>query len=228
MSGKLNVFLAGQKSFGAAVLEALLHLPNIHVVGVSCPLSPEDGLLQACPFSSLSVLPAGMLNAESLPEDVDLIVCAHAHDFIGRKTRLKARLGAIGYHPSLLPLHRGRDAVYWTIRFGDKVTGGSVYWLSDSVDAGDIAAQDWCFVRPEDTASTLWRRELFPMGVRLLVNAVQDIAHGRIVAIPQDNALSTWEPSVGRPPLPRPDVPLLGTLSGYTVIRERQALSEAG
>jgi len=45
----------------------------------------------------------------------------------GRRTRARARVAAIGYHPSLLPLHRGRDALRWTIRDGDRVTGGSVY-----------------------------------------------------------------------------------------------------
>jgi methionyl-tRNA formyltransferase len=41
---------------------------------------------------------------------VDLIIAAHSHDFIGRPHAAQGKLGAIGYHPSLLPLHRGRDA----------------------------------------------------------------------------------------------------------------------
>jgi len=79
----------------------------------------------------------------ALPGGVDLILYAHSHDFIGAATRGKTRLGAMGYHPSLLPLHRGRDAVCWTLRMGDKVAGGSVYWLTDVVDGGPIAAQGW-------------------------------------------------------------------------------------
>jgi len=217
----MNIFLAGQRSFGAAVLDSFLKEKEIQMVGVSCPPDPEDPLYHLAKRKELTIIPSGFLNADSLPSNVDLIVCAHSHDFIGRKTRLKSRLGAIGYHPSLLPLHRGRDAVYWTIRFSDKIAGGTVYWLNEGVDAGDIAAQDWCFVQAGDTPSSLWRRDLFPMGIRLLLQAVRDINQGVIVAIPQDNELATWEPSIGRPPLQRPDVPLLGKLSGYTVIRER-------
>ena len=103
-------------------------------------------------------------------------MAAHSHDFISRAVRNRLSIGAIGYHPSLLPLHRGRDAVRWTIRMGDRIAGGTVFWLSDTVDGGPVAIQDWCFVRPEDTAQSLWRRELFPMGVRLLSRVVDEEA----------------------------------------------------
>ena len=85
-------------------------------------------------------MPAGMLDKDSLPAGVDLLIAAHSHDFIGRATRRRCAVWAIGYHPSLLPLHRGRDAVRWTVKMRDRVTGGTVYWLSDNIDAGDIDA----------------------------------------------------------------------------------------
>ena len=170
-------------------------------------------------------IPAGELRADRVPDGTDLIVAAHSHDSLGRRTRLRARLGTIGYHPSLLPLHRGRDAVRWTVKMGDRVTGGTVYWLSDALDAGDIAAQDYCFVRPGDTAAELWRRDLFPLGVRLFERVLGDLARGVVVRIPQDETLATWEPSWDRPPVVRPELPLLGTgaPAGYRVVRERWA-----
>ena len=48
---------------------------------------------------------------------------AHSHDFIGRKTRALSRLGALGYHPSLLPLHRGRDAIRWAVHMRVRCLG---------------------------------------------------------------------------------------------------------
>ncbi len=121
-----------------------------------------------------------------MPAGVDLIVCAHSHDFVGRKTRLKARLGAIGYHPSLLPRHRGREAVRWAVHMGDAVTGGTVYWLTDSVDAGPIAAQEHVFIVPGEAPERLWREKLAPLGVRLTLRVLQDLAAGRIVSRRQD------------------------------------------
>lgn len=228
----MNLYLCGGRSFGATVFDALRD--DHHIVGVSSPVFHEGGQstveqLDRLHFKASQAgvpwMPAGTLNAETLPSDVDLIVAAHAHDFIGRRTLLKARLGGVGYHPSLLPRHRGRDAVKWTIHMGDPVAGGTVYWLSQNVDAGDIAAQDWCWVKPGDTASELWRRDLYPMGVRLIRKVVDDLAAGVLVAIPQDEDVATWEPSWDRPPLRRPDLLLLGDgLEGMRVVRERSGV----
>ena len=98
----------------------------------------------------------------------------------------------------------------------------SAYWPTDTVDAGPIAAQDYCFVRPGDTASTLWRRELFPMGVRLVRSVLADLEEGTVVADPQDERCATWEPSMERAPLHRPELPELGAMpAGYRLERRR-------
>jgi methionyl-tRNA formyltransferase len=222
----MNVLLSGQKAFGAAVLELLLARGH-GVAAVSCPPETNDGrpdrLWTLAARLGLPLIRAGTLSAATMPGGVDLILCAHSHDFIGAATRGKTRLGAMGYHPSLLPLHRGRDAVYWTLRMGDKVAGGSVYWLTDVVDGGPIAAQGWCFTRPGDTPSGLWQRELFPLGLRLIAKALDDLDAGLIVSVPQDQALATWEPSVGRPPVYRPDlIPIGPAPEGFRVVRRRE------
>lgn len=195
------------------------------MVGVSAPTDHNgkpDRLFEVARSLNLPVLPAGRLNAETLPTGVDLIVAAHSHDYVGRKTRLRSRLGAIGYHPSLLPLHRGRDAIRWTLKMGDRVTGGTVFWLSDTVDGGPVAAQDFCLVRPDDTPESIWRRDLGPMGIRLFHQVLKDLERGILVKIPQDEALATWEPSWTRPPLYKPDLLQIGdALAGFTVVVEK-------
>lgn len=208
----MRIYLCGQKAFGSAVLALLVQLGH-EIAGVSAPRETTGGRTDQLWFDAskrgLPLLEAGQLRAWNLPDGVDLIVCAHSHDFIGRLTRQKTRFGAIGYHPSLLPLHRGRDAVKWTIRQKDPVAGGSIYWLTDAVDGGPVAAQNLCFVRPDDSAQTLWRRELFPLGLRLLEQTLDDIERGVMVQIPQDERLATWEPALDAPPLSRPDLPQL-------------------
>ena len=39
------------------------------------------------------------IDAASVPDGIDLIVCAHAHAFVSERARDRTRLGAIGYHP---------------------------------------------------------------------------------------------------------------------------------
>jgi methionyl-tRNA formyltransferase len=202
----MRVLIAGQKHFGAEVFRALSAVPGVAVCAVSAPAG--DRLAKTATDRDVPVIQT--LNAATMPRGVDLIVAAHSHDFIGEKTRLRARFGGIGYHPSLLPLHRGRDAVRWVIRMRERVTGGTVYQLSNHMDGGNVLAQQHVFVRPEDTAEELWRRDLSPLGVALLAGVVTRFAesgfqHGK----PQDEALATWEPSIDRPPAYRPDLLLL-------------------
>ncbi len=216
----MRIVLSGQKRFGKTVLEKLIGAGH-EVVAVASPLLRENGerdpLTRLALIARIPWIEARTFDADRMPDGVDLIVCAHSHAYIGKLTRQKTRFGAIGYHPSLLPLHRGRDAIQWTIRMRDRVTGGSVYWLNDHVDGGPIAAQRHVLVRAGDTASELWSRDLFPLGVYLLMEVLEDVRSGLIVAVPQDESIATWEPSIGRPPLYRPDLPRIGTIEGMRV-----------
>ena len=66
----------------------------------------------------------------------DLIVAARTHARVSDEALAHSRLGGVGYHPSLLPRHRGIAAVEWTIKEGDPIAGGSVYHLADGWDKG--------------------------------------------------------------------------------------------
>lgn len=189
-----TVMIVGQKWLGAEALRLCQEL-GLVVVAVAVP-DPADRLAAAAVTAGLPVtLAPRVLQPEQVPPDVDLLVCAHAHCFISDGARKRTGLGAIGYHPSLLPRHRGRDAVRWAIHMREPVTGGTVYWLDDGADTGPIAAQDWCWVRPADTPDVLWRRDLAPMGIRLLREVLQSLAQGVICSKPQDESLATREPA---------------------------------
>lgn len=135
------------------------------------------------------------LTADLVPAECDLIVAAHAHAYIAADARAATRLGALGYPPSLLPRHRGRDAVRWAIHMREAVTGGTAYWMDDGADTGPIAAQGWCHIRPDDNPQTLWRRALAPLGIALLKGVLEDLDQGVVTRIPQDPTLASWEPA---------------------------------
>jgi len=136
------------------------------------------------------------------PGDVpqcDLILAAHAHCYIPAQVRQRAHLGALGYHPSLLPRHRGRDAIRWAIHMREPITGGSLYWMDDQADTGPIVRQDWCHIQADDTPASLWRRALAPMGLRLFAEVLAELNAGEVLpGEPQDEALASWEPSFER------------------------------
>lgn len=208
----LGVFVSGQRSFGAATAVTIAE-SGYRLTGIASPAQAPDGRPDRLRDTALRLgarwTDSARLTPEGIPDGTDVIVAAHSHAFIGARTRARARIASIGYHPSLLPLHRGRDAIRWTIRDRDRVTGGTVYHLTSAVDGGPAAAQDYLLVPPGITAGELWREHLAPLGLRLIARVLADIAAGAVAYVPQDEALATWEPSWERPRLHRPELPEL-------------------
>jgi methionyl-tRNA formyltransferase len=193
----MRIALIGSRWFGAQMFRLLAEKGHDLFV---LALDEEDQLTKAARAAGMPVAVLGRprrILAADIPDDVDVIVAAHAHSFITAEARAKARKAAIGYHPSLLPRHRGIAAVEWTMKCRDPIAGGSVYHLSDGMDEGPLAAQEWCFVYPDDDAGSLWRRALAPMGLRLLMKVIDDIeTRGFADAVEQDPKAVTYAPAL--------------------------------
>ncbi|MBF6607137.1 MAG: methionyl-tRNA formyltransferase [Flavobacterium sp.] len=212
---KLRVFISGQKYFGQEVFRLCNRLDFVEIVGVCAPVDDKYVTKLASTFN-VPIIAAGTLRADTLPDNVDIGITAHSFDYIGRKTRYKANIGWLGYHPSLLPRHRGRSAIEWAIRMRDAITGGTVFWLNDGIDRGDIAYQDFCFIdpvlygkEPRKAARKLWEDELQDMGLRLLEQALRDVHAGIIIKRPQAKQFSTFEPNTDVKDLYKPDLLML-------------------
>ncbi len=195
----LNITLVGSRYFGTAVLDKLASEKTVRVLQVVVPAADDRLALRA---SALDIPVRVQADAKTVPaseiaDGTELIVAAHTHARISSDAVAKARLGGIGYHPSLLPRHRGIAAVEWTVKCGDPIAGGSIYHLADRWDAGAIAAQEWCFVKPGETARELWERALAPLGIRLLAKVVADAAlNGSLPAHVQDEQFATKAPKL--------------------------------
>jgi len=197
----MKLALVGSRFFGALVFEALRKEEGIEIVSVVAPAA-DDRLAAAA--RAAGVDPHIMENPRNVPgeaiaEGTDLIIAAHTHARVSDEALARSRLGGVGYHPSLLPRHRGIAAVEWTILEGDPIAGGSVYHLADGWDAGAIALQDWCFVQKGETARELWERALAPMGLDLLTRVVQIARReGRLPSHQQDPRFATRAPMIRR------------------------------
>ena len=190
----MRVMIVGQKWLAAELLRLCLARGD-DVAAVSAPRM-DDRLAALATAEGIPVCQVPKrLTGEWVPAGVDVLLCANTHVFVAEEARRKARRGALGYHPSLLPRHRGRDAIRWALHMGDVVTGGTVYWLDDGADTGPIAAQDWCWVEPGDTPEPLWRRVLGPMGLRLFDQVLTALDTGAVPSASQDTRMATWEPS---------------------------------
>src|SRR3984893_337503 len=194
----MRITLVGSRHFGVTTLNTLRQ-HGVEIVRVVVA-DAEDRLAAAARAAGIEVVvqtsPKLVVGSE-IGDRTDLIVTAHSHARISEEALAKAKLGGIGYHPSLLPRHRGIAAGEWTIREADPIAGGTVYHLADRMDAGAIAAQEWCFVKKGETARELWERALAPLGQKLLGEII-DYAktHHALPAKPQDEQFATLAPKL--------------------------------
>lgn len=194
----MRITLVGSRHFGVTTLN-MLRDHGVDIVRVVVH-DGEDRLAATAKAAGIEVAVQAdpkLVTAAEIAPGTDLIVTAHSHARVSKEALAAARLGGIGYHPSLLPRHRGIAAVEWTIKEGDPIAGGSIYHLADRMDAGAIAAQDWVFVKKGETARELWERALAPLGLRLLAEVIDHgKAHGSLPAKPQDEQFATKAPSL--------------------------------
>ncbi len=215
--------LVGSKFFAVSVLKALLKEEGLQITRVVAPAA-DDRLVAAAQAAGIEVHVLAnpkVVSGEAIPEGVDLIIAAHTHARVSNDALAHARLGGVGYHPSLLPRHRGIAAVEWTVLQGDPIAGGSVYHLADGWDAGAVAMQDWCFVEKGENARQLWERALAPMGLDLLVRTARHaMQHGVLPAHTQDQRFATKAPMIRRAVVltdndPQAPVSLVVTVMGH-------------
>lgn len=85
----------------------------------------------------------------------------------------------VNIHPSLLPKYTGLNTHQRALDAGDTYAGCSVHWVSESVDEGDVIAQDSIKIEPEDTAETLAQRllliehALYPRAVAIAAREIK-------------------------------------------------------
>ncbi len=105
--------------------------------------------------------------------------------------------GCINVHSSLLPRYRGAAPINWAILNGDGETGVTIMHMAAALDAGDIIAQAYAPIGPDETAPELTAR-LAELGGALLAETVARIEAGTAERIPQEEEQATLAPMLGK------------------------------
>jgi phosphoribosylglycinamide formyltransferase-1 len=119
--------------------------------------------------------------------DVDLVVCAGFDEILRPEIVAALRGRMLNVHPSLLPafgqtLHAQAEA----LAAGVKVTGCTVHFVTDDLDAGPIIVQRPVPVLADDTVESLSARivaqehKALPEAVRLFAEGRLTIEEGRV------------------------------------------------
>lgn len=197
----MRIVVHGQEAFGKAVLEALLERGE-DVVGVYCAPDkegrPEDPLKVFAREKGFDVHQPASWKKEEVWDQLrslepDLCVMAYVTLFVPQIPLEIPKLGTIQYHPSLLPLHRGPSSINWPIIMGSKKTGLSIFWPDEGLDEGPILLQKEVEIGPDDTLGSIYFKNLFPMGVEAMCEAIDLVRDGKAPRIEQDHSKATYE-----------------------------------
>lgn len=204
----LRIAIIGQSNFAADVLE-LLVASGYDVVGVfTIPDkgNREDILATTAKQHHISVFkfPLWRRKGVVLPDVLEqyksvkanLNVLPFCSQFIPMEVIDGAQYGSICYHPSVLPRHRGASAISWTLIEGDTIAGFTIFWADDGLDTGPILLTKQCNVESDDTLDTIYKRFLYPEGVKSMKDAVDLIAQKKAPKIPQIDFGATYDPPI--------------------------------
>lgn len=187
MEGKrIAVLVSGSGTNLQALLDADCLGGQIVLVGADRP--DAYGLVRAerAGIDTLVVPFAGYRARDEWDADLFARVAKYAPDLVvlaGFMRILHARWlkrwPMLNTHPSLLPSFPGAHAVRDALAYGVKVTGATVHFVIEEVDAGPIVLQEPVQVSPDDTEDTLHER-IKSVEHRLLPQAVALFCHGRL------------------------------------------------
>jgi methionyl-tRNA formyltransferase len=123
--------------------------------------------------------------------DADLgVVAAYGKILTDAVLRIPKQ-GLINVHASLLPKYRGAAPVHRAVMAGETMTGVTIMRVVKALDAGPMLSTATRPIDPNETSTDV-ERDLAQIGARALVDAVDALAEGRSVEMPQNESDATY------------------------------------
>ena len=121
----------------------------------------------------------------------DIILVLGWYYILPKKIREIPKYGACGIHASLLPKYAGWAPLVWAIINGEKETGVTFFQFDDSVDGGDIIAQESFNIEIKDTIKEVYEKAT-QKSLNILINVLPDIENVKFIK--QDKTkLEIWD-----------------------------------
>jgi methionyl-tRNA formyltransferase len=207
----MRLVMMGTGTFAEPTFEALLSGPHPVVGLVTQPdraVGQERGSTRQTGKGMKAIaeakgIPVYQPESVNTPEGVaklkewqaELLVVAAYGQILSKDVLEAAPRGGINVHASLLPKYRGAAPVAWAIYHGETKTGVTIIRMTTGLDAGDMLAQEAIDILPDETAGELEAR-LAPLGARLALKMIDEIAAGTAHGTKQDKSQVTKAPKL--------------------------------
>lgn len=103
----------------------------------------------------------------------------------------------VNVHASLLPKYRGAAPIQRALMAGEAATGVTIMRMEAGLDTGPILLQRALRIGENEHAGEI-HDQLAAMGGELLVDALGRLRQGRLLSLPQDDALASHAPKLSK------------------------------
>jgi methionyl-tRNA formyltransferase len=197
----MRVVFIGSVHLSKIMLDSVMAKEVLDVVGV-CTLgegysnSDHFDLTPLCIELKIPVRYTPDINAPESLEWIrslnpDVIFCFGWSRLIREPLLSIARLGVIGFHPTLLPANRGRHPIIWALTLGLDRTGSTFFLMNSGMDSGPIISQREVQIDISDDAGTLYGR-IAKTAVSQIDELVRGISIDGPIGNPQDETLASY------------------------------------
>jgi methionyl-tRNA formyltransferase len=153
-------------------------------------------LTEVCEKNQLSVYHTDDINKEACiawikDKAPDILFCFGWSQLLKEPLLSLAPRGVIGFHPSLLPLNRGRHPIIWALALGLEKTGSTFFFMDGGADSGDILSQREVPIAYEDTSQMLYNK-IMACALKQIENFLPALSQNQHERIAQDHTKATY------------------------------------
>jgi methionyl-tRNA formyltransferase len=210
VSTRLRLALFGSPDFALPTLEALRSRHDLLLVvsqddkpvgrdrAVTAPPAASRARELGIPLLQPKRLKGNEAFEAALAElDLDVAVTAAYGKILPASLLAIPRHGILNVHASLLPRYRGAAPVQWALIEGERESGVSIMQTETGLDTGPVRHVRRRTIGADEDAGAL-TAALAQLGAEALLEALDLLAAGALPSVPQDDALASYAPRLGR------------------------------
>lgn len=196
-----RIALAGSVTSSFTTLQMLVK-HNLNVVGVlgyepddPLPVSGYVNMKEYCILNDIPYHPFKKINSKNTTEILtelspDIFFVVGLSQLVPTEILNIAKLGNIGFHPTLLPRGRGRAPIAWLI-FEEKYGAANFFLMGEGTDDGPVFVQKPFNVESSDNATTIEQKIINSIELAL-DEWLPQLKNGLWSPVPQDESLATY------------------------------------
>jgi len=196
----MRIVFIGSVYFSLKMLEQLIEM-NADIVGVCTRKnlsinSDHSDLSSYCELNKIPWIYSDDVNSPNTLSWIrdlrpDIILCFGWSQLLKENLLKIPEFGVIGFHPSQLPINRGKHPIIWALVLGLEETGSTFFKMDLGIDNGEIISQKNIRISTDDNASTLYEKIIRVAQVQL-IDLLANIKQGKLILRKQHNSPSNY------------------------------------